>query len=516
MRRLIYGALTICATASWFVNSSSSQADDNNGNNNSTAADINLCRSMPVEKSLDLPKLAAIAVSQNADDANAALISLRSAGKEGLEAFVAAHKASIDKHLAEGAVNSAEPEWQRIKAALDSIAGQRDCYASKLFWYTDLEKAKAAAKESGKPILSLRLLGKLTDEFSCANSRFFRTTLYANEEVSKALRDRYILHWQSVRPVPKVTIDFGDGRKLERTLTGNSIHYILDSDGRVIDALPGLYGPNAFLRGLWDAHNAFAAVKTLDETKRTEFLIAYHEGHALAAQKQWQRDLEKLGLVTAIDVQQGTLSQEESKDAIPQPVAVKAMLIAAPKGKVEQPMMAAALPASIVSAPVAVAANRASQSKFDVESPLLAGALADANILAAKTDDAVWGRIAELHQDDAQLDAASQAFIRAKNPNAGRAGAVAVTKAFVENPMVRLVRNFQNTIAIDTVRNEYTLHRQIHEWFAKGSVPLDLNVNELNERVYAQLFLTPSSDPWLGLMPGDVYTALENNGVAKQ
>ena len=48
-------------------------------------------------------------------------------------------------------------------------------YTSQLYWYTDLEAAKAQAKRLGKPILSLRLLGKLTDEFSCANSRFFRT-----------------------------------------------------------------------------------------------------------------------------------------------------------------------------------------------------------------------------------------------------------------------------------------------------------------------------------------------------
>jgi len=30
--------------------------------------------------------------------------------------------------------------------------------------------------------------------------------------------------------------------------------------------------------------------------------------------------------------------------------------------------------------------------------------------------------------------------------------------------------------------------------------------------VYAELFLTPSSDPWLGLLPG-AYTGLENDGV---
>jgi hypothetical protein len=40
-------------------------------------------------------------------------------------------------------------------------------------------------------------------------------------------------------------------------------------------------------------------------------------------------------------------------------------------------------------------------------------------------------------------------------------------------------------------------------------------VEELNERVYTELFLTPSSDPWLGLAPPDVYTAIENGGVVR-
>ena len=117
-----------------------------------------------------------------------------------------------------------------VSAALGTVAQQKNSYVAGLYWHTDLESAKKASAASGKPILSLRLLGKLTDEFSCANSRFFRTVLYSNADVSSYLRESYVLHWQSVRPVPTVTIDFGDGRKLERTLTGNSIHYILDAE----------------------------------------------------------------------------------------------------------------------------------------------------------------------------------------------------------------------------------------------------------------------------------------------
>src|SRR5262249_11081464 len=147
----------------------------------------------------------------------------------GLNALLTAYAELIKKHTDQEAIAAAKPAnsdapdeqvWQRLRLALDEVSGQRDCHASRLFWYTDLEQAKRAAKQEGKPILSLRLLGKLTDEYSCANSRFFRTTPYSNAEISKALGDRFILHWKSVRPVPKVTIDFGDGRKLERTLTG--------------------------------------------------------------------------------------------------------------------------------------------------------------------------------------------------------------------------------------------------------------------------------------------------------
>ena len=49
------------------------------------------------------------------------------------------------------------------------------------------------------------LLGRLDEELSCANSRFFRTVLYANAEISAHLREHFVLHWQSVRPVPRIS-----------------------------------------------------------------------------------------------------------------------------------------------------------------------------------------------------------------------------------------------------------------------------------------------------------------------
>ncbi len=244
-----------------------------------------------------LKQLAEWSVNENPKSAQESIKALRDKGPAGLEALIEFHRYWIDKQLKEPGSIDSDPTWQRVKVALDAVGAQRDCYASRLYWYTDFDAAKAAAKKSRKPILSLRLLGNLTDEFSCANSRFFRTTLYANEEVSKELRDRFILHWQSVRPVPKVTIDFGDGRKLERTLTGNSVHYVLDSDGRVIDALPGLYGPKAFLQGIRTARVAVFGVRDMNETDRAKYLSDYHVAIEEMLRQNWQNDLANLGLL---------------------------------------------------------------------------------------------------------------------------------------------------------------------------------------------------------------------------
>src|SRR5262245_33290797 len=41
------------------------------------------------------------------------------------------------------------------RAAIDQIGGQRTCSISRLYWYTDLDAAKAEAKRTDKPVLSL-------------------------------------------------------------------------------------------------------------------------------------------------------------------------------------------------------------------------------------------------------------------------------------------------------------------------------------------------------------------------
>lgn len=270
----------------------------------------------------------------------------------------------------------------------------------RLHWFTDLPAAITAARREHKPILSLRLLGRLDEANSCANSRFFRTMLYPNPEVEALLRGRFILHWRSVRPVPIVTIDFGDGRRIERTLTGNSVHLVLDSEGRPVDALPGMYPAPAFVQAL---QGALELARSLD-------LAPAHRRALGRLDEAWERALEAAGR-SALD-----------------PVT-----------------------------------------------------------------EETWRALA-------------QGSVSRRFPSAREAGRLALTKARVEMPLLDRISSLERTIAEDGLRNEYLLHRRIHERFAEEAAPE--TEAEFTDWIYRELFLMPLEDPWLGLEPEAPFSAL--------
>ncbi len=409
----------------------------------------------------DYDALAQRAVCEYEADARRAREALRAHGPSGLTALRERYGASIDAYrawLAAPDASSFDPAWERVAEALDAVGGQRDNYAAGLYWYTDLGQATAAARHSGKPILSLRLLGRLTDDLSCANSRFLRTAVYANARISAMLRDAFVLHWESVRPVPKITIDFGDGRTICRTITGNSMHYVLDGEGRPIDALPGLCGPRRFedwLITMRSLHGQFRNVGT--PAGRGRLLRAYHDGRYSRIIGAWQTDLASAGhgdLVTEAIARQGP-----------------------------------ARPEALFAAPVAI-------TKAAIEVPILAATMAPvAERLDNATTEVMWREIAAAHLDEARLDDSSRRLMAKK---------ARVTPAMIDR--------FERSLALDTVRNEYLYHRQIHQWFVNGEIG---ELAALTDRIYAELFLTPGDDPWLGLLPADTYAALEHGGVVQ-
>jgi hypothetical protein len=292
-------------------------------------------------------------------------------------------------------------------ALLDRVCAQKDCHASRLYWYTDLEEAKAAARASGRPILSLYMLGRLDEELSCANSRFFRVMLYSDPAIATVLRDRYVLYWHSVRPVPRVTIDMGDGRTIRQTITGNSVHYLLDADGQVLDALPGLHSPAAFLAQLEEW-------LTLDRATMRRYHAERASGELLPA--------------------------------------------------VDRPKAADAAPRAM--------------TKMRTEIPLLRQLTIGTYVVPIERLELV---------PDVDFSAESLALMRTKQPLTNE-----------------LLARLRGTVAFDTQLNR-AMHGIIHSWFAAGEVT---DLATLNERVYAELFLTPGNDPWLGLDPAPVFAAI--------
>jgi hypothetical protein len=365
------------------------------------------------------------------DEGQKAAQKLRALGPEGLQAFLEVHAAAL--------LPSVPPD-AKLRLALDTISGQRDAYTARLFWYTDLEQAKAAAKKLDRPILSLRLLGRLDEELSCANSRFFRIALYPDKDINELLRNQFVLHWESVRPAPRITVDFGDGRKLERTITGNSIHYVLAPDGEPIEAFPGLFGPKAFLGHLKNAAALSRQYAAAESEARPALLRAYHAERRGTALANWSADLSRV---------------------VPGQPAART----------------------------------------------------DYTGLQERTTPELWTAIARLHQDDARLAPESRTLMRAKNPRAVDAGRIAVSKSAAEDPLLRAMGEFERSMAEDGVRNEYQLHTRIHEWFAAGGLDV-VELRRLNNRVYAELFLMPSSDPWFGLRPPNGYSGVELDGAS--
>ena len=403
--------------------------------------------------------LARKAVSENSAEASAAIEELRELGPDGLEILLTRHAAEIDRHIANPKLSDT-PEWQRITRALDQVGQQKNNFISGLYWYTDLDDARKAARESNKPILSLRLLGNLTDELSCANSRFFRTVLYPNTQIRNTLSERFVLHWKSVRPAPRITIDFGDGRKLESTVTGNSIHYILDSNGQLIEAIPGLYGAVAFQRSLADAETLFKSLAGKNKEERNIILTKYYRDRANKISLAWFNDTKTIG------------------------------------GKVPDRMFAIKTEngEALSVAPLAV-------TKSLGEIPALRALHAASEMLGRITDEYAWKQIAMLHQPDWFLDERSVRLIERQN------------RSLPPDELGRLVHKFFDLVGLDTVRNEYALRPQLYNWMVReGS---RANLEQFNDHVYAELFRTPKSDPWLGLFSTDVYSAIENGGVVK-
>lgn len=370
---------------------------------------------------------------------------LREVGPLGLSALVDA-----------GVAEPGRAEGEGYRRALNVVCAQVGCGSSHLYWYTDFTAAQREAESSGKPILALRLLGRLDEELSCANSRYFRLVLYSDPSIAGWLREHVVLYWSSERPVPRVTIDYGDGRRLVGTVTGNSIHYLLDPHGRLVDALPGLNAPHRFLAWLQASASLAGEWAPLADAPFLERLQAHHalaEGGVI-------EELAKQLMAHGWGEEQAwkAWGKRSPRERAPVPTAAEAAVVALSKSVAERPTLAAIGPPP----------------------PPPADSPAIVTLVLAP----------EWH---AELSPASLELVEAQAPPAARAD--------LEAARIRMV----NRLSEDGLRNEAFLHRSIHARLAQAR---SASWTDLNAWVYSDLFLSPASDPWLGLASTELLSAL--------
>ncbi len=100
--------------------------------------------------------------------------------------------------------------------------------------------------------------------------------LFSQPEIAAFLNQNFECAWESLRPVPRVDIDFGNGHRLRRTLNGNIATWFCTPDGKAFDLLPGLVGPEEFLARAQLAASVHGALPP----RNAERLVAQYHARA--------------------------------------------------------------------------------------------------------------------------------------------------------------------------------------------------------------------------------------------
>ncbi len=137
--------------------------------------------------------------------------------------------------------------------------------------------------------------------------------LFSHRDVVRLLGSAFECSWESVRPVPTVEIDFGNGHRLSRTLAGNIAFYYATPDGLVFDLLPGLVGPEEFLRKTTSALAAFrqhGGQRDAEQWFRLQHLISAETGEPAVARAPAPVDVSKAAVEQPLKHAMGTLEED--------------------------------------------------------------------------------------------------------------------------------------------------------------------------------------------------------------
>ena len=300
--------------------------------------------------------------------------------------------------------------------------------------------------------------------------------MLSDPEVSRLINTEFVPCWDTVRPVPKVTIDFGNGRTLTRTLAGNTVISICLPDGRALDAFPGVYTPNDFkaqITGTLKLYRELAAAKEGPEELSARVVAWHREGfvqgvRAEGARTTLSKAFVESPLLNALGLP-GRRAMVLGAEKLAEPVAVEK----------RDPMLATTATKALVQSVILDRANV-------TFTPLPAGAVAPT---PADVDPLVDPKAAfELLRsriDDASKHAASVQQVRQRfNP-----GQPAVKKTPEQIG--------REAVEMDSQINIRAIRPAVHLWYlANGTLP---SSRTLRDEMYRDLLHVPVDDPYLGL-----------------
>jgi hypothetical protein len=251
---------------------------------------------------------------------------------------------------------------------------------------------------------------------------------------------------------------------------------VLDAHGRIVDALPGLYGPVAFEKGLRESLALANTVAGLSDDASAKAVAKHHTRATWVATASWRRHLHRV---------YGENYGDSVKEArLPKPL----------KFSWPDPLWNS-LPANVV--------NELTMSKADMEGPDVTLMQPDFKVSGNWGD---WTKIAKGVKRE-RLHPQSRALIVEKAPRDWSSREVEPLDA---TQLEKRFDRFERRMTEEELRNEYVFHAAVHTHLSKAA---RVAFTSTNDFIYTSVFMTPQADAWLGLMPTEAITGLPDDGI---
>lgn len=326
--------------------------------------------------------------------------------------------------------------------------------------------------------------------------------LLSDPTFARLCRDELVPVWKTVREVPRVTIDFGGGRKIERTLKGNTAFYLCTADRRIVDIYPGVYTPGDMLAILRPSLQLVRGGKLADAVHARHKQIARLRLALGKLSRSARLSTSKMAVEAPV-LRKKPIRVNRSKERAEAPVAEKKQALnrgktiaeaaILPKKPLNPGKRAAEAPVVDEKAQRQVFEPRRAQGpkqrlnrgKRDVEAPVLDGRRARRPEQPLRRSDALLKAFREGASkltDGSVIPTSTVALARARS---------AAERAATPEERGRLV-------VIADSRQNRTLLRPLVTLLL-GSYDRAPRMEDVHREVWVELMELPIDDPWLGL-----------------